>query len=317
MTSREKYAILLQNEPTIPLYVQDWWLDCVCGAKLWDVLLYENDKGEIEAAMPIYTPCKGVITMPPFTQSMGIWFNPAFEKSTQQGITDYFIRQLTCHCGLDSQSPASFLVGFDTSFTDCQPFSQAGYTQTTRTNYILPLSAQLSNVHENTRRNIQKAHKKFNITIQKEVPVDAFLRLNAMVYERQNRNAVAPNVLKKVIKIALQRGQGAIWGAYDAEGKLYSAVFLVWQSNRAYYIAAGSDPALRHSGAPAAVLWQAILDVAEHAKTFDFCGSMLPGVARFFYQFGAIPTSYLVISKGNMNLWLRIRAKLNKIVHNL
>ncbi|GHT19259.1 hypothetical protein AGMMS4957_03110 [Bacteroidia bacterium] len=312
MSNKDKYRLVLQNEPSIPLYLQDWWLDCVCGSRLWDVLLCENDAGQILAAMPVYMPCKGVITMPPFTQSIGIWFNHSLENANKQSVTDYFIHQLP--------PIKSFLVGFDTSFTDWQPFSRAGYEQTTRCNYVLP---DISNsewlyrqLHENVRRNIQKAHRKFNITVRKSVPVDAFLRLNRMVYERQNRNAVCPKVLKKVIEQALARKQGAIWGGYDADGKLHSAVFLVWQSNRAYYIAAGSDPALRHSGAPAAVLRQAIQDVSEHAGTFDFCGSMLPGVAHFFQQFGASKTSYFVISKGNMNLGLRILAKFNKIIHN-
>lgn len=283
----------------------------MCGAELWEVLLYENDKGKIKAAMPIHIPCKGVIAMPPFTQSMGIWFKPAKKsgaESRKRTITEYFINQLP---------PAkSFLVNFLPHFTDCPPFYLAGYTQATRYNYILPLtsSEQLwKNLSENIRRNIQKAHKKFHITIKKDVPVDVFLRLNAMIYARQKKKTPSPWVLKNVIEQALKRQQGAIWGAYDAENNLHAAVFVVWQSDRAYYIAAGVDTRFRHSGAQTAALWQAIQEVSVQAKTFDFCGSMIPGIAHFFQQFGATQTPYFAISKGKMSLWLQLRAKFNKM----
>ncbi|MDR2691287.1 MAG: GNAT family N-acetyltransferase, partial [Dysgonamonadaceae bacterium] len=78
MTEKEKYRMLCSNEQSIPVYSRGWWLDCVCGESGWDVLLCIKN-GEIEAAMPYYVPCKGIISMPLYTQTMGIWFNPAFE----------------------------------------------------------------------------------------------------------------------------------------------------------------------------------------------------------------------------------------------
>jgi hypothetical protein len=79
MTDKEKYRILCANELSIPLYSRDWWLDTVCEEKHWDVLLYFKDN-EVEAAMPFYTPLKGIITMPAYTQTMGIWFNSTLEN---------------------------------------------------------------------------------------------------------------------------------------------------------------------------------------------------------------------------------------------
>jgi len=80
MSNKERYKIVCVNELSIPLYSRDWWLDIVCGENNWDVLLYFRDN-EVEAAMPFYTPLKGVITMPAYTQTMGIWFNPEFEDA--------------------------------------------------------------------------------------------------------------------------------------------------------------------------------------------------------------------------------------------
>jgi hypothetical protein len=48
----------------------------------------------------------------------------------------------------------------------------------------------------------------------------------------------------------------------------------------------GGDPELRNSGANAFLLWRLIHFAREHAKSFDFEGSNLQPVERFFHAFG-------------------------------
>jgi len=76
-------------------------------------------------------------------------------------------------------------------------------------------------------------------------------------------------------------------------------------------MAGGGNPSLRNSGAHSLILWEAIRYVADYAETFDFEGSMLPGVERFFREFGAIQTPYFTISKGKLSLLDRVFIKLN------
>ncbi|MDR2968259.1 MAG: GNAT family N-acetyltransferase, partial [Tannerellaceae bacterium] len=72
---KHKYRALCLEEKSIPLFSRDWWLDAVCGEDKWDVLWLE-DKGRVQAALPLYIPHKGIVSMPPFTQTMGPWFAP-------------------------------------------------------------------------------------------------------------------------------------------------------------------------------------------------------------------------------------------------
>ena len=53
MTNKERYQQLCDAEPSICVYDQPWWMDAVCGAENWDVLLYEK-KGNLLGAMPYY-----------------------------------------------------------------------------------------------------------------------------------------------------------------------------------------------------------------------------------------------------------------------
>jgi lipid II:glycine glycyltransferase (peptidoglycan interpeptide bridge formation enzyme) len=312
MTNKETYKILCESEPSIPIYSRDWWLDCVCGKDKWDVLLSLKDN-EIEAAMLIYLPLKGVITMPPYTQVMGIWFNPAHESESysknlyrKQLLCDYFISHLPPH--------HYFLQNFHYSFTDWLPFYWKGYRQTTRYNYILPdiknpdkWENQLSG---DVKRNISKARDKYRIEIKRNISTELFMRINNLTFERQKTKTVHPETLQKIIDVSRSKNQGDIWGAFDEQGRLHAAVFIVWQDSCAYYIAGGSDPELRGSGAHAYALWKAIGDVAEHSSSFDFEGSMIQGVEHFFRGFGAIQMPFYTLSKGKIYLIERIARKI-------
>lgn len=317
MTEKERYKILCNNEPSIPIYSRDWWLDCVCGESSWDVLLCIKN-GEIEAAMPYYTPCPGVISMPLYTQTMGIWFNPAFEDRRyshdlfrKQTICEDFIMRLPAH--------GYFLQNFHYSFTDWLPFYWNGFRQTTRYTHVLPDIGNpdelWNGLSENIRRNIRKAKNKYQLTVRRNIPVDIFLKLNAQVYQRQGMKLYQPAMLKMLIDIARSRGQGDIWGAYDAENRLHAGAFVVWQENCAYYIASGSDTELRKSGGLALAIWTAINDLSGQDRSFDFEGSMVKGIAHFFRSFGAFQKPYFLIEKGKLGLPGKIRMKFLKIIN--
>ena len=84
---------------------------------------------------------------------------------------------------------------------------------------------------------------------------------------------------------------------------------MVWDDYTAYYLIGGADPELRNSGASSLLLWEAIQFAAQVSRTFDFEGSMLKPVERFFRAFGAIQQPYMQVKKYN-SLPLRMRRDL-------
>lgn len=316
ITDKEKYRKLCSREKSIPIFSRDWWLDIVCGPDKWEVLLAE-EKGRITAAMPLYIPHRGVVSMPAYTQTMGPWFapEPADTKYTtalghRQAIAAGFTEKLNTY--------SCFLQNFHYALSDWLPFYWAGYRQTTRYTYLLgdlrlPEETLLAAMSPNIRRNIAKARDKYGIRVRKGIPAEDFLRIQALTFERQGRRA--PNdtaVLRALTKAAREREQGDLWGAYDGDGRLHAVIFLVWQESSAYYLAGGGDPSLRQSGAHSLLLWEAIRFAAGRSERFDFEGSMLPGVERFFREFGATQTPYFMITKGRPGLLRRAWYKLMK-----
>ena len=313
--SKDLYRELCSKEDSIPVFSRDWWLDAACGDD-WDVLLEEKN-GKVQAAMPLYVPCRHIITMPHYTQTMGVWFAACADDTKYSSLLEQ--RQAICKFFIDRlKSYKNFLQNFGHEFTDWLPFYWEGYSQTTRYTYILhgikDFDKLLSGMSQQTRRNLKKAEDHL-VTVRHGVSTEDFLKIQALTFERQNkRNTQSAAVMRRVIDAARERGQGDIFGGYDKDGNLHAVAFVVWQNSSAYYIAGGGDPALRSSGAHTLVLWEAIRYASQYTDTFDFEGSMIPGVERFFREFGAIQTPYFMIYRGKLSFFDRACIKLKKKV---
>ena len=312
MTNKEKYRLLCDSEKNIPVYSQPWWLDAVCGEDKWNVLLIENN-GIIEASMPVYMPCRKVITMPPYAQTLGIWFYPDFkdkkpnrEQSRKQQLCKQIIDMLPEH--------HFFLQNFHHFFTDWLQFYWNGYKQTTRYTYILKNISDTdelkSNFNEQIKRNIGKAIK-HNVIVKRDVAVEDFIAIHEQTFSRQGLKPYASNTLREVVRVARNRKQGDIWGAFDDNGTLHAAAFIVWTKECAYYIAGGRNNSLEDVGAISFVMWEVLQFVSAFSTSFDFEGSMIEGVENFFRGFGAVQTPYFVISKGKLGIFQRALIKYN------
>ena len=71
----------------------------------------------------------------------------------------------------------------------------------------------------------------------------------------------------------------------------------MWDKHAAYYLLAGADPRLRNSGASSLLAWEALMRAREHTDVFDFHGSMLRPVERFFRGFGGRQAPYLSVTR--------------------
>lgn len=312
MSEKEIYRELCEEEDSIPVFSRDWWLDAACEDD-WDVFVVGKEGGRILAAFPLYIPCEKVVSMPHYTQTMGVWFAPEAPDMKYTSLLRQ--RQAICAQLIERLKPyKNFFQHFNYGFTDWLPFYWEGYVQTTRYTYILHDIKDFDKLQkamsQQTRRNLKMAEEQA-IDVRRGIPVEAFLHVQEQTFERQQqRNKQSAAVLLRLIKAARARGQGDLFGGYDADGNLHAAAFVVWQKSSAYYIAGGSDPTRRASGAHSLVLWEAIKHVSAYTDTFDFEGSMLPGVERFFREFGAVQTPYFQIRKGQPGLIDRIRRKL-------
>ena len=79
---------------------------------------------------------------------------------------------------------------------------------------------------------------------------------------------------------------------------------MTYDNDTAYYLAGGTDPNFYGSGAMSSLMWHAIQTaIGMKKKVFDFEGSMLPSVDRFFKNFSPQEVHYLHLKKINSFLY--------------
>lgn len=316
MTKKDRYRQLCQSEPTIPIFSRDWWLDAVCGDD-WDVCLIDNGK-DVYASMPYAIKRRygmQILTMPLLTQTLGPWLKKTEGKySNRIGIEKDLLTELI------TQLPTFDYFYQNWSFlnTNWMPFYWQGFQQTTRYTYRLPslcnIDAVWSAFSENIRREIRKGSNRFNLRVRTDLSVDDFIKLNMQTFERQGMHLpYTPDFIRHLDEACLKNNARKIFIAEDDEGQRHAGVYIIWDEQSAYYLMGGGDPKLRTSGATSLCMWEAIQFASNKTKSFDFEGSMIQQVERFFRAFGAIQTPYFSLSKTPSRL-IRLQKNLVNII---
>ncbi len=313
----EKYRCLCDTETSIPLYSQAWWLDVVAGINNWDVVIIERDN-DIIASMPyMISRNRGMIFIdqPKVTQFLGPWLKQSESKNaTRLGLEMELMFKI-----LDNFPKFDwFHQNWSPKMTNWLPFYWSGYSQTTKYTYRIPLNSDCDLIWKEFKTNIRgyvnKAKTKYNLKVRSDLPIEDFIILQKMTFERQKIAMPIPDELIKKLHVECTlRNSGKVMIAVDEMGRLHAGLYLVWDKSTAYYIMSGGDPDLRSSGAASFLLWEAIKFASTIVESFDFEGSMNQQIERFFRDFGGMQTPYFSISKINSRR-LKIKIKFLELI---
>lgn len=270
-----------------PIFSQPWWLDTVCGPNNWAQVDVQKE-GHSIAVLPYAITSKfgqTCLSMPPLTQTLGVHIlypeNQSYAKklSFEKTVMTKLIEQLPTF--------AYFSQNFHFSFTNWLPFYWAGFEQTTRYTYRLPTLSDLDQTYagfqSKIRTDIQKAAK--TITIEDSQDIPAFYELVTHTFQRQNLKVpYSRRFLDALITACFHNKCGKLFLGRGKDGSLHAGVLIVWDSQSAYYLIGGADPQFRNSGATSFLIWEAIKFSATVTQSFDFEGSMIEPVERFFQR---------------------------------
>jgi lipid II:glycine glycyltransferase (peptidoglycan interpeptide bridge formation enzyme) len=302
---KDIYRELCKIEDTIPVFSKPWWLDAV-AANNWDVSIVDNG-GEVKASMPYILKSKfglRVIKQPPLTQNLGPWIRPTNLTYTkklarEKDLMEQLIEQLPKH--------DIFRQSWHYSQTNWLPFYWKGFQQTTRYTYVIEgiknLDIVFSNFDHSKRKNIKKAQKYVSVVF--DISADEFYRNHKMTLAKQNA-AISYNYkyFKRIYDAAYSNSSGKTIAAYDADGNLHAALFIIFDDMSAYDLISTIDPTYRKYGAASLLVKEAIRYSAQIVDKFDFEGSMIEPVERSFRRFGARQIPYYQVT-GFRNRWLK------------
>jgi len=311
MNSKEKYREFCEKEKEIPIFSKYWWLDAVCGKENWNVLLFEKNS-EILASMPYYTRKKvffDLILMPVLTQTMGVYIKyPKGQKynkkmSWEKEAMNSLIKQLP-KCDYFTQN-------FSNKFLNWLPFFWEGFNQTTRYTYVID-GLNMDQVEKGFDNDIRRRRKKaieIGVEICEDENIEIFYRLNCKTFERQGmKTPYSLSFIKKFYETCKSYSSVKVFYA-KYEDKYIASSFLVFDHNTVYYLMGGVDMELKNLGGMDMVLYESIKFSIENSKVFDFEGSMVESIEKYFRSYGAVQKPYNQITKISSKL-LKVRDSL-------
>jgi hypothetical protein len=288
----DRWDALVDASPQGSVFCRSWWLKATEGGV--NVLGY-FDGGRLVAGIPLHYDTRLMMkccTMPKLAQTWGVVIEPLKGKYTSRLSRE--IEILTAFA-TELRKEFFFYQRFHPNLTNWLAFHWNGFRQSSRATYTLTdltNTQQLWDNMSNKTRNLIRKAVKLGIRVR-PCGVDAVFTAVTKVFARQRMEIpYSRSLVEKIYSAGLENNGGECFCAADAEGKLHAAILLVWDKNRAYYLAGGADPELRASGAQSALLWHCIQFASERSAVFDFEGSMVEPIEQFFRDFGAKQVPY-------------------------
>ncbi len=279
---------LVDRSPQGSLFCRSWWIKASCGTNFKILGCFKG--GGLVAGIPLhfvrYGPFK-VCRMPKLSQTWGPVLQPM--KGRYASRLSHEMELLQSLADRLRRIPIFFQC-FHYNLPNWLPFYWAGFRQTTVFTYILDDISDdellWSGVRRNVRKNIRKAERA-SITISRAEPTDVLALCNKTFARQRMRPPFPRELLFSLVRQARKRKAGECFAAVDREGRKHAAALLVWDRRYAYTIAGGADPELWNSGANTLLYWSLVRFARDRSKGFDFEGSNLQHVERFFRAFGA------------------------------
>ena len=250
-----------------------------------------------------------VLRNPPYTPQIGPFYepkatNPAARTDEQRGIVGAMADYLSF------SGAAVVSLGLSLRIEDTLPFYWCGWKVVPYFTYRINLAQDektlLAAMSTERRKNVHKAQK--DGLVVEEVAATGAMR--ALVMETYARQEMAfPMATTDKVFSGLPPGRNSYCLIARASGGPVAGVYVVHDSRTAYYLIGGyADGA--HHGAGALAMWHAILRAKELGlEVFDFEGSAIPPIERYFRGFGGVLTPYLSIHKAWLPLEIALKLR--------
>lgn len=302
--SADAWDALVTASPQGSLYTS--YAYATAMAPGWEAIIIE-EKGSWRAALPFLPKTKWGIRytlQPAFCQTWGPLlphFSDSYKDMSEQhrllgelaqAVSSQGITQLYCHPSL------SYLL----------PFQHEDFHASVRYTHQLALKTpqlQAEGFSSQARRKLRKGEKAQASPLV-DISFSDFMELVDLNMKggrdllgglKQGREKLA--TLSSLSSVQIRGIQGA-------DGQCMAAgLFGSWE-RVSYYLIGAQHPAHETSGYMYTLMAHAMAEAHRMGdQSFDFEGSMIPGIARFFRQFGSVPVPYYSLTRKNLPIWLR------------
>lgn len=266
-------------------YAYTWYLDALCTK--WIGLIV----GDYEFIMPLPVGRKwGILYVyqPLFCQQLGVFY-----IRKDEAIIDRML----------STALRKFVyVNYNPNYDNYTKTLLRGLGK--KKNLTLKLAGQHSELQkkysDNTLRNIKKAQKaglKYEMADSRvcENFTDFYVTNTAVKDDKfKSRHT---NLLKRLVHQFIIHGCGRLHLAKNAEGEICAGVIVIEAPHRIIHLLPASDDFARQNGGMQFLIDAVLSYYSGSEKVYDFEGSSVDSIARFYEGFGAFSETFFVLSK--------------------
>lgn len=297
--AKDAYRKWAETAEGLPLFMRTWWMDAVCAGKEWDAVRH----------MPYLLRRRmglRYILMPQQTQIGGYYID---RKET----TDAALVAAEIDAHLMGLGLAYYYQHFPIDSPIPYELAKMGYTVRERVTYRIENMQDMDAVRrgysENKRRQLKKASV---LTCDMDMEAAAFYRFHERSLKAQGKQiSYTWKFFDGLYAACAEHGAGQVVRVSDKEGNTHAAAFVVYDREACYFLIPAYDPQYGKSGAGALLVDACIRFAREHSRVFDFEGSMIPGVANHYRQFGSVARTYCSVERV-YNPLFRILLKINE-----
>jgi hypothetical protein len=290
--SVEKYDACIEQSIQSRIYAFSWYLDIV--ADHWDVLVY----GDYKAVMPIPWKRKfgfKYVVQPFWVIELGVFSVIKIDISN-------FIKEFTNYfCFGNLRLNTSNKLNNEIDFLHQKEIQKI--------NLFRNKDEIFKNYKKDRKKDLRKAEKS-NLKIyegnSKEL---VYLFKNNVGKRTPYIKDKDYNILSLLIKECLNRSTGELLSVKDNDAKLVGSGFFLKHKKEVTILVSATDFKNRNNGANTYLIHNAILNNNDVNEVFNFGGSSISSVAKYFFSFGATTFNYNEINYNRLPFFIKIFKK--------
>ncbi len=289
----DKWDQCINDDPHGLIYNLSWYLDTLSVE--WDALI----KDDYKTVMPLVhrTKYKQTYIFRPFgVQQQGL---SGLEADKPDVLQDF----------LDAIPPEFKYIEFYTNSSNDISLVGKTWKVEENVNLILDLNRSYENLFESfssqTKRNIKKS-KKHKFQAFEHDPPEVLMRLF-----KANQGKKYPvddsfyTTVLHLMHVLIHKRRGMVWTLHDERNSPIAGIFVMEYKGRCTLLFSAMDDYGRETGAMTHLINEYLTMRAENARIFDFEGSNVPGLKKFYAGFGAAEKNYHLLKLNRLPIPFR------------
>jgi lipid II:glycine glycyltransferase (peptidoglycan interpeptide bridge formation enzyme) len=299
-------------EPCVGVFGSKQWLS-IYGDSLTVIGIYKDEHQLIGGFYYLNTKKFGLtfIKLPPYTPHCGLFFQTESKNTSSVNNFSKEIMNEVCTYFLNQKSALTILA-FPSNIVDFQPFIWKKFKVIPNYTYRINLNQTLytiqSNFDSKNRNVINKAIKE-GVTISE----NSLNKTELFKFFNETLNTTDANIynqeLKNIFHVFANDSNSFSIEAFK-NGDLLGSVFCVFDKHVCFYLLGGVNKKSGIQGVNNLLIQSSIQKSKElGCSTFDFEGSMIKGVEKFFRSFGGELVTYFTVNKALLPIEICLKFK--------